>query len=174
MTWQKSNSAAELSEKLLHQTTKKKVYCSQILPCQRASHSGRWELIIFAPSVWQKQSLLMASLPQSCNVSFKGTPGGDSEWTQNAKNNRACHNKLSQENTDGNSLVGCLKRQHWITLLQSSAPLQSARNVCRASDCWDHPHQFTLQQSTEAFNHLSNRALFLERTEIKKNALLNC
>lgn len=138
------------------------------------SFSGRWELIIFAPSVWQKQSLLMASLPQSCNVSFKGTPGGDSEWTQNAKNNRACHNKLSQENTDGNSLVVLPFEASWITLLQSSAPLQSARNVCRASDCWDHPHQFTLQQSTEAFNHLSNRALFLERTEIKKNALLNC
>lgn len=51
------------------------------------------------------------------------------------KNNRACHNKLSQENTNGNSLaVGCFKRWPWIMLLRSSTPLQSARSIWEASD----------------------------------------
>jgi len=45
------------------------------------------------------------------------------------KNNRACHNKLSQENTKGNSLVGCFKRRAWVMLLQSGTPLQSARSI---------------------------------------------
>lgn len=42
------------------------------------------------------------------------------------KNNRACHNKLSQENTNGNSLaVGCFAEQN---------PLQSGRSSWGASD----------------------------------------
>lgn len=51
------------------------------------------------------------------------------------KNNRACHNRLCQGNTNHNSLaVGCFKRRPWSMLLQSSTPRQSARSIWGASD----------------------------------------
>lgn len=102
---------------------------------------------------------------------------GNFRMDTECKNNRACHNKLSQENTNGNSLaVGCFKRRPWIMLLQSSIPLQSARSIWELQilDCWEHLCWFTLILSTGgAFNHLSNRVLLMERAEIT-NSVPNC
>lgn len=79
------------------------------------------------------------------------------------KNNWAYHNKLGQENTDGNSLVGCFKRQLWITLPQSSGQPEVFGEP-QILECCEHLYYFTLKWSTGAFNHLSNW-LLLEKEQ---------
>lgn len=98
---------------------------------------------------------------------------GNFRMDTECKNNRACHNKLSQENTNGNSLaVGCFKRWPWIMLLQSSTLLQSARSIW--GDCWEHLCWFTQILSTGGtFNHLSNKVLLMGKVETT-NAAPNC
>lgn len=83
------------------------------------------------------------------------------------KNNRACHNRLSQGNTNGNSLaVGCFQRQLWIMLLLQSRThcnQVGALGEPQIPDCWEHLCWLTLTLSTGGvFSHVSKRVLLTE------------
>lgn len=83
------------------------------------------------------------------------------------KNNRACHNKLSQEYTNGNSLaVGCFQRQLWIMLLLQSrihCSQVGAVGEPQIPDCCKHLCWLTLTLSTGGvFSHVPKRVLLTQ------------
>lgn len=127
--WQKNNSTAQLFWKL-HQTIQERAivppkFCNvnlQVLFWKMRADCVCSKCLAKAfPCNGFASSVMQCFIWRDAWGSFRMHP--------ECKNNRACHNKLSQENTNGNSLaVGCF------AAAAEQNPLQSGRSSWGASD----------------------------------------